>query len=114
MNQLFNSLVLACMFFAGTIAAMADALVINQSMQASTILEAFVEEKSIRVEIEVSLSDVPAFADLLPDELYEKLCDFQAAPVDRCVLYVFRCAKYYTETTDHDPELLKWWNWKDK
>ena len=73
MNQLFNSLVLACMFFAGTIAAMADALVINQSMQASTILEAFVEEKSIRVEIEVSLSDVPAFADLLPDELYEKL-----------------------------------------
>ena len=73
MNQLFNSLLLACLFFTGTIAAMADALVVNQSMQASTILEAFVEEKSLRVEIEVSLSDVPAFADLLPDELYEKL-----------------------------------------
>lgn len=48
------------------------------------------------------------------EELYQKLCDFKASPVDRCVLYVFRSAIYYAENTRHDPELLKWWNWKDK
>ncbi len=49
-----------------------------------------------------------------PEKLYRKLCRFQASPVDRCVLYVFRCAVYYASTSDPDPELLKWWNWKDK
>lgn len=48
-----------------------------------------------------------------PEKLYRKLCDFQASPVDRCMLYVFRCAVYYASTHDPDPELLKWWNWKD-
>jgi len=48
------------------------------------------------------------------DDLYERLCDFKAAHVDRCMLYVFRSSIYYAENKDHDPELLKWWNWKDK
>ena len=47
-------------------------------------------------------------------QLYDKLCDFKASPVDRCMLYVFRCAIYYASNTDHDPQLLKWQNWKDK
>ena len=49
-----------------------------------------------------------------PEELYEKLCCFKASPVDRCMLYVLRCAVYYASTDDPDPERLKWWNWKDK
>ena len=49
-----------------------------------------------------------------PDKLYERLCERKASPVDRCVLYIFRCAVYYASSTDHKPELLKWWNWKDK
>ncbi len=49
-----------------------------------------------------------------PEGLCRKLCRFQASPVDRCVLYVFRCAVYYASTSDPDPELLKWWKWKDK
>ena len=49
-----------------------------------------------------------------PERLYKKLCDRSAAPVDRCVLYVFRCAVYYVSNTDHDPDLLNWWNWKDR
>jgi len=48
-----------------------------------------------------------------PEILYEKLCDYKSMHVDRCVLYVFRCAVYYVSNDDHDPELLKWWNWKD-
>lgn len=48
-----------------------------------------------------------------PDALYERLCDFQGCRVDRCMLYVFRCAVYFASEKDHDPERLKWWNWKD-
>jgi hypothetical protein len=33
--------------------------------------------------------------------------------IDPCVLYVFRCAVYYASHEVHDPDLLKWWNWKD-
>lgn len=47
------------------------------------------------------------------EQLYQKLCDFKAAPVDRCMLYILRCAVYYASNTQHDPHLLKWWNWKD-
>ena len=49
-----------------------------------------------------------------PELLYKKLCGFKASAVDKCMLYVFRCAVYYASNTNHDPNLLKWWNWKDK
>ncbi|RPJ39437.1 MAG: pathogenicity locus [Planctomycetaceae bacterium] len=49
-----------------------------------------------------------------PEKLYRKLCNFKASPVDRCMLYVLRCAVYYASTEDPDPERLKWWNWKDR
>ena len=48
-----------------------------------------------------------------PEELYERLCVRQGTQVDRCMLYVFRCAVYYASTDNPAPELLKWWNWKD-
>jgi hypothetical protein len=48
-----------------------------------------------------------------PQLLYDRLCHLQGTKLDRCVLYVFRCAVYYAEHTKHDPEKLKWWNWKD-
>ena len=48
-----------------------------------------------------------------PDDLYARICAYQGAPVDRCMLYVCRCAVYYATENAHDPELLKWWNWKD-
>ena len=48
-----------------------------------------------------------------PQEMYERLCLRQGQHVDRCVLYVFRCAVYFAETSEPDPEFLKWWNWKD-
>jgi len=47
-----------------------------------------------------------------PEELYARLCAWQGGPVDRCVLYVFRCAVYFASNDRHDPELLKWWHWK--
>lgn len=48
-----------------------------------------------------------------PEEMYARECAQSAAPVDRCVLYVYRCAIYFAETEHPDPEKCKWWNWKD-
>jgi hypothetical protein len=48
-----------------------------------------------------------------PQEMYEVLSDLRGVKMDRCVLYVFRCAVYFAEDSRHDPELLKWWNWTD-
>jgi len=47
-----------------------------------------------------------------PEEMFNALCDLRGAKIDRCVLYVFRCATYFAGNPTHDPELLKWWNWK--
>ncbi len=49
-----------------------------------------------------------------PEAMYAKLCRRRDAAVDRCVLYVFRCAVYFASHPVHDPELLKWWRWKDR
>lgn len=52
-----------------------------------------------------------------PEALFEQLCDLRGQRVDRCVLYVFRCATYFAdcEARGLEPELslLRWWNWKD-
>ncbi len=49
-----------------------------------------------------------------PETMYDKLCVLRGSHIDRCVLYVFRCAVYFADNSAHDPELLKWWNWKDR
>ena len=48
-----------------------------------------------------------------PEALYKKLCELTGVRQDPCVLYTFRCAVYYASNARHDPEKLKWWNWKD-
>ncbi len=48
-----------------------------------------------------------------PERLYEKSNTLVGTRQDPCLLYVFRCAVYYANTKHHDPEKLKWWNWKD-
>lgn len=49
-----------------------------------------------------------------PEELYLRDCLRKGFQEDRCQIYVFRCAVYYAEHREHDPEKLKWWYWKDK
>ena len=46
-------------------------------------------------------------------QMYTNLIQLRGRHIDRCVLYVFRCAVYFASNKAHDPELLKWWNWKD-
>jgi hypothetical protein len=49
-----------------------------------------------------------------PEKMYTDLCALRGQSLDRCVLYVFRCAVYFASTDVQDPELLKWWHWKDR
>ena len=48
-----------------------------------------------------------------PEKMYVDFCNLVGTKVDRCMLYVFRCAVYYATEKKHESELLKWWNWKD-
>ncbi|MGD8726700.1 MAG: helix-hairpin-helix domain-containing protein [Gemmatimonadales bacterium] len=63
---------------------------------------------------DLGIRELQDLRDRDPEELYQRLCSARGAPVDRCVLYVFRCAVYFVSTERHDPALLKWWNWKDR
>lgn len=51
----------------------ADAFVVTKAMQAATIAEIFIEPAEVRVGLEVGVSDLQAFQDLLPDDLYERI-----------------------------------------
>ena len=48
-----------------------------------------------------------------PQQLFERVNRDQGVVMDRCLLYVFRCAVYYASNVRHKPEKLQWWNWKD-
>lgn len=61
----------------------------------------------------IGIHGVDALNQADPEHLYRKLEQALGVPVDRCVLYVFRSAVYYASHPTHDPEKLKWWNWKD-
>jgi hypothetical protein len=53
--------------------ARADAVVVTKAMLASTIVEYFVEDDGVRVEMEITLADLAAFRNLLPDEIHRRL-----------------------------------------
>ncbi len=59
----------------------------------------------------ISVADLK---DREPILMYERLCIKAGKHLDRCLLYTFKCAVYYASNKKHDPEKLKWWNWKDK
>jgi hypothetical protein len=49
-----------------------------------------------------------------PERLYRRLCESTGTRQDPCVLYTFRCAIYAARTKSPEPDLLKWWAWKDR
>jgi hypothetical protein len=49
-----------------------------------------------------------------PEAMYQRLCRLTGERQDPCVLYAFRCAVYFASRSRHQPELLKWWNWKSR
>lgn len=49
-----------------------------------------------------------------PEAMYRRSNDLTGRRQDPCLLYTYRCAVYFAETPKPDPELLKWWSWKDR
>ncbi|HOT97067.1 MAG TPA: helix-hairpin-helix domain-containing protein [bacterium] len=62
---------------------------------------------------EIGYHRVSQLRDADPEAMYARLCELHGGRIDRCVLYVFREAVYFASHDRHDPELLKWWNWKE-
>lgn len=48
-----------------------------------------------------------------PEKLYDKINKQSGKKHDRCLLYVFRCAVYFSEEQSPKANLLQWWNWSD-
>lgn len=72
--------------------------------------------KSIATDLyNIGIRQIDDLKDRNPQELYDQSNQFEACIQDRCLLYVFRCAVYFAETSgeQQESELLKWWNWKD-
>ncbi len=62
--------------------------------------------------INIGINNVAQLEGKNPEQLYDQSNKFAGAVQDRCLLYVFRGAVYFASNTIHDPEKLKWWNWK--
>ena len=70
--------------------------------------------KSIAQDLrDIGIKKISDLRDGNPEALYDALCGRMGKSVDRCVLYVYRCAVYFASNKKHDPEKLKWWYWKD-
>jgi hypothetical protein len=49
-----------------------------------------------------------------PERLYARLNRLRGLRQDPCVLYTFRCAVYVARASRPRPDLMKWWNWKER
>lgn len=57
----------------GPLNASADAIVRSMAMFATTIVEYYVEDGWVRVELEIGEADIPVFRNLLPNEIHQQL-----------------------------------------
>ena len=70
--------------------ASADAIVVTKAMTASTVMEIFIDESEILVEVEIGVPDLLAFQNLLPDEIRTRI-GLEAEPLAE------RLAKFFSE-----------------
>jgi hypothetical protein len=83
--------------------ARGDAVIQTRAMQASTIVEYFIDEDGVRVELEIGLQDLAAFRNLLPDAVYERLGNEPRPFAERLVDFFGR--DFIVATDDGDPKL---------
>lgn len=81
------------------ISAHADAIVVSQAMFASTIVEYFVEDDHVRVELEIGMQDLQAFRNILPESIYTKLGNPSSSVEDRLDLFFSRDLAIYDGKT---------------
>lgn len=63
--------------------------------------------------IRLGYPDVNSLIGKDPEDIYTRDAISRGGQLDRCQLYVYRCAVYYANNDKYDPEKLKWWYWKD-
>jgi len=78
--SVLRSAIVGLLLLAPTV-SFADAIVVTRAATASTIAEIFIEETSIRVELEIGYPDLPAFRNLMPTSLVERM-GFEAEALD--------------------------------
>ena len=76
--------------------ARADAIVRTQAMLASTIAEYYIGDAGVEVELEIGLSDLEAFRNLLPDDLYETLGHEPRPMSERLADFFSECSEQST------------------
>ncbi len=88
MDYLLRLAALACLLLAPTVHS--DAIMRSQAMFADTIVEIYVEEAGVRVELEIGMRDIASFRNLLPDAIYEGM-EFTPRP------YTERLAEFFSQ-----------------
>ena len=87
--------------------ARADAIVVSQAMFANTIVEYFVEDEYVRVELEIGMQDLQSFRNILPESVYTQL-GLPALPTeDRLDLFFGRDLAIYTGSTPLKGSVIK-------
>jgi len=89
------------------ISAHADAIVVPQAMFASTIVEYFVEDDHVRVELEIGMQDLQPFRNILPESIYAKLGNPTASVEDRLKLFFGRDLAIYNGNTALKGSVMK-------
>jgi len=85
----------------------ADAIVVSQAMFASTIVEYFVEDDHVRVELEIGMQDLQSFRNILPESIYTKLGNPAASVVGRLDLFFGRDLAIYDGNTALKGSVMK-------
>lgn len=63
---------------------------------------------------EVGIRKVSDLKNADSEEIYMESCAKAGERIDRCWLYVIRCAVYYASTKNPNPAMLQWNFWSDK
>ena len=71
MNNLFKFILSLVLFQTSLLHA--DALMVNQSAKASTIIEFYISDQGVRAELEIGLESLEGFKNILPDAVYQQL-----------------------------------------
>jgi len=94
-----NYLIPLLIILLAPISVHADAIVVPQAMFASTIVEYFVEDDHVKVELEIGMQDLQAFRNILPHSIYARLGNPSAAVEDRLELFFGRDFAIYDGNT---------------
>jgi hypothetical protein len=64
---------------------------------------------------DIGIKNVDELKGKNPETLYDTSNKLVGVVQDPCLLYVFRCAVYFSETPvkERDPFKLRWWYWKN-